>query len=289
MPFDQIPLEPLLSRVLYRLAENTLRAFLFGLAAGAAIYALERWTGGKTSQYRERSFLHDAAYWFFVRSGLHRLIFFSALFATVAPGLAVFNLRLLSQLPLGLRLSAYWLITEFLAYWIHRWQHRNRFLWSFHATHHSATHLAFVTANRVHPIESFITDTLTLVPLLALGVSPNEWLPLVFVTEFLIALQHSEVRARFGPLYKFVVSPTFHSYHHSLQPEHHNRNFGRILSLWDFVFGTAVDEKERAHEYGVPGVEMATLMSTLWVPFRMIYETYFKKARPAGLAARVGG
>ena len=97
-------------------------------------------------------------------------------------------------------------------------------------------------------------------------------------------MQHSEVRTRFGPLYKIVVSPTFHSFHQSLRPEHHDRNFGRILSLWDFVFGTAVDEKERAHEYGLAEVEMPTLMSTLLVPFKTIYHTYFKKGRPVALA-----
>jgi sterol desaturase/sphingolipid hydroxylase (fatty acid hydroxylase superfamily) len=34
------------------------------------------------------------------------------------------------------------------------------------------------------------------------------------------------------------VSPQFHRIHHSIEPEHRDRNFGVIFSFWDRLFGT---------------------------------------------------
>jgi len=59
------------------------------------------------------------------------------------------------------------------------------------------------------------------------------------------AIQHSHLPWRFGPLYYVFASPMFHSVHHSVSAEHHDRNFGGILSIWDFLFGTAVTAAQR--------------------------------------------
>ena len=34
------------------------------------------------------------------------------------------------------------------------------------------------------------------------------------------------------------MSPAQHQIHHSIDPRHHNRNFGSCLSLFDWLFGT---------------------------------------------------
>jgi hypothetical protein len=47
--------------------------------------------------------------------------------------------------------------------------------------------------------------------------------------------------------------------------------------VWDYCFRTALDEQERPSRYGLPDVEMTTIASTFLVPFRLIYEVYFKK------------
>ncbi len=267
---------------------NVKRGLVVGLGLFLMIYLWERFTGASTEQYRRRGFLHDLGYWFFSRSGLGRLLFAGGLYAVLAPRLAFLNLKVLAGLPVAARYIIYFLVAEFMAYWIHRWQHSNRFLWAFHTTHHSQEHISFLTAHRAHPVDLFIVDVIMFLPLLVLGAPPREWLPIYFLMEILIALQHSQIRWRMGPLYRIVVSPTFHSFHHSVRSEHHNRNFGRILSVWDFVFGTAVDEPQRATQYGLDDVKAPTLVSTLVVPCRLIYETYFRRATAATTVRAAG-
>lgn len=38
------------------------------------------------------------------------------------------------------------------------------------------------------------------------------------------------------------MSPSLHWIHHSNNPKYFNKNFGRVLSVWDRIFGTYLDE-----------------------------------------------
>ncbi|MEC7028835.1 MAG: sterol desaturase family protein, partial [Pseudomonadota bacterium] len=49
-----------------------------------------------------------------------------------------------------------------------------------------------------------------------------------------------------------LISPAQHQIHHSLKPEHHNKNFGEIFAFWDWMFGTLfIPDKEETIEYGI--------------------------------------
>jgi len=100
------------------------------------------------------------------------------------------------------------------------------------------------------------------------------WLPLHLAMDFISMTQHSRIKWRFGPLSKVLATPRFHSFHHSAEPRHHNKNFGGLLSIWDHMFGTAVDAPEQPTEYGLTDIKMPTLSSTLLVPFRLLRQSY---------------
>jgi sterol desaturase/sphingolipid hydroxylase (fatty acid hydroxylase superfamily) len=36
-----------------------------------------------------------------------------------------------------------------------------------------------------------------------------------------------------------IVTPWYHRIHHSLQPEHHNKNYAIFFPFWDVLFKTA--------------------------------------------------
>ncbi len=265
-----------------RIGRNTVKGSVVGAALFLIIYFCERRYGKPDERYLSRSFFHDLIYWLYVRSDLPRLIFTVWLFSLISQPLQLLDLHLLDSWPLPVRWVTFFLAAEFIAYWIHRCQHSVRFLWAFHSVHHSAESLTFATESRQHPLDSLVINTLPVIPLMVLGPAPQNWLPVVVLIEFLIGLEHSELPWRFGPLYKVVVSPTFHSFHHSTQPQHQNRNFSRLLSVFDFLFGTAVDEPERPKAYGVPGVRMPTLASQMVHPFVLINRWYFGKEAPTG-------
>jgi sterol desaturase/sphingolipid hydroxylase (fatty acid hydroxylase superfamily) len=259
---------------LRQVVSGCLRAFAIGIVFYFLIYLLERASGGATGQYRSRGFLQDVVYWLYYHSGLNQLLFMAALFSFLGPRLAFLQLKMATDLHPIARGILWFLVADFMAYWVHRLQHASRFVWAFHSTHHAQEQLSFATTTRFHPVDHFIFDTLNFIPLLMLGASPMGWLPLYLTIKSLAIAQHSQIKWRFGPLSRILVTPRFHSFHHSVDPLHHNKNFGAYLSIWDHLFRTAVDAPEQPAKYGLQDVKMPTLMSTLVVPFRLLRQFY---------------
>jgi sterol desaturase/sphingolipid hydroxylase (fatty acid hydroxylase superfamily) len=268
------------------LSHGTLMALFVGVVFYCIVYFLERASGGPTKQYAKRGFLQDIVYWFYYRSGLHRLLFTTVLFGLLGPRIAFLRLPVLDHLSIVWRTLLWLLIADLSSYWVHRMQHASRFFWAFHATHHAQEDLNFMTTTRFHPVDHLLADTLKFVPQMALGASPLSWLPLYLTMDFLAITQHSRIAWRFGPLSKVLATPWFHSFHHSTDPRHYNKNFGGLFSFWDYLFGTAVDAPQQPAEYGLTDIKMPTLVSSLSKPFGLLYRTYFQKPAPSEAAAR---
>ena len=225
--FNQSSLWHHVSKYSRVVAHNAVWCLVLGLIYFALVYLIERFTGARTHQYRTRGFLQDIAYWFYSRSGFGRLTTTTVVYSLLIPRLAFLNVKLLVGLPIVLRWTIFFLVTDLITYWVHRWTHSNRFFWAFHATHHSQVQISFLTSDRAHPVDLLTTDLVILLPILVLGGNVKEWLPFYYLIQFMIVIQHSEIPWRLGPLYYVIVSPVFHSYHHSTRVEHHDRNFGR--------------------------------------------------------------
>ena len=59
-------------------------------------------------------------------------------------------------------------------------------------------------------------------------------------TQWPATLAHSNLNVRIGPLIYLLVGPEMHRWHHSTDPTMQRQNFGNNLSLFDWIFGTAV-------------------------------------------------
>ena len=108
------------------------------------------------------------------------------------------------------------------------------------------------------------------------GGNPLTWLPILIVVELSLEAQHTQLPWKLGPFYKVFVTPTFHSFHHSVDPAHYNKNFSsRMFSFWDYLFGTAVkDDSPAPVRLGLPEVRMSSLWSTVALPFQLVLEFY---------------
>jgi sterol desaturase/sphingolipid hydroxylase (fatty acid hydroxylase superfamily) len=245
------------------------------------IFLLERISGGKTTQYRSAQFRQDLFYWILRSSSGYNALLDGIVIVVLAPYLKVFNLHLLDRIAPHThsfaRVLVYLLIVDFTSYWHHRLQHGSRFLWAFHATHHSQRNLSFITVDRHHPFEDIFRSLLIYTPLLVLGGSVQELLPIALFLRIVVYLQHSQMRWQFGPLEKVLVTPHFHAIHHSADRAHRDKNFGLILGIWDACFGTAAKERAWPAVYGIDDLEMETLAGSLLHPFRMVYESYLKR------------
>lgn len=257
--------------------ERTLASSL-GFAAFYFLLVLvvERACGTRTANYRTRGFGHDLAYYLYVKGGLQRYVMPVAAIAALRGPLAFLDLRLLDGLPYALKFVVWLLVADFVQYWIHRAKHHFKFLWAFHTTHHSQEHVNFTTLARIHPVEDLIGLFVQLFILLILGASPISSLLVFLAFDMINELQHTQIPWRFGPLYKILVMPSFHMYHHSTDPAHYNRNFGVLFSFWDRLFGTAVNEREspKPSAFGLDEVKPTSLWSTLVDPFRLLYRFY---------------
>jgi sterol desaturase/sphingolipid hydroxylase (fatty acid hydroxylase superfamily) len=145
-------------------------------------------------------------------------------------------------------------------YWAHFALHKVPSLWAFHKLHHSAEVLTPFTAGRVHPIELAITEpcksaatALLIAPTLYLFVG-NATLVQLFGMNLALwifgalgnQLHHSHVWISWGPkLERILTSPAQHQIHHSVAPEHWDRNFASNFALWDWLFGTLCLSQER--------------------------------------------
>ncbi len=145
------------------------------------------------------------------------------------------------------------MVSDFCKYWSHRWQHTIKSLWPFHAVHHSADVLTPVTVLRVHPVENFIRDVIVS---LVVGVAQGVVLFALIGKLSLLTigganaiyfvfhaagsnLRHSHIWLSYGRVLEHIfISPAQHQVHHSVAIKHHDKNFGSIFALWDWMFGT---------------------------------------------------
>jgi len=266
---------------------SCVRALAIGGCFYFLIYLIERAYGTRTDNYQSRMFGHDTVYWLYYATGLNRLLFLGPFFALLEQPLSILDVKLLTSLPFALQVALFFVISDFIGYWIHRAEHHFKFMWAFHTTHHSQERLTFATTGRFHPVEHFYQDCLTYIPLRILGVDPMSWILVNFVISFNTATQHTQIPWRLGPFYKILATPTFHSFHHSIDPAHHNKNFGGVFSLWDYLFGTAVSKDDPPpSRFGLDFTKPTSLWSTLVTPFRLLYEFYFAGQRRTSTDSR---
>jgi sterol desaturase/sphingolipid hydroxylase (fatty acid hydroxylase superfamily) len=159
----------------------------------------------------------------------------------------------------GAALCVSLIFADFLAYWQHRFQHR--FIWNIHAVHHSPTALNAVNGY-AHFGEKIFQYLLVGLPLSLVHFSfPATPLMIVAITELLQHYIHSPIDVRLGPLGKVLVDNRFHRIHHSLEPQHFDKNFGILFRFWDRLFGTAYEPRD---EWPAVGVQDRPPPANLW-------------------------
>jgi sterol desaturase/sphingolipid hydroxylase (fatty acid hydroxylase superfamily) len=125
----------------------------------------------------------------------------------------------------------------------HRLTHTVPFLWRFHSVHHSIEHMDWVASARLHPVDGAFTQACVVAPLVVLGYGGGAFAGVAVIFTLLALFQHANVRLRFPVLRWVVNTPEWHHWHHSVDAEARDRNFG--LPVVDRLFGTAYLPKDR--------------------------------------------
>jgi sterol desaturase/sphingolipid hydroxylase (fatty acid hydroxylase superfamily) len=172
---------------------------------------------------------------------------------------------LLGQLALAL------IVGQFGEYWAHRLLHTVPLLWRFHAVHHSPERLYFLNAARFHPVDISLLFLVGLTPLFVLGAGPDLMLLMMTWISVHGLFQHCNIHLRLGPLNYIFSMAELHRWHHSLNLEEANRNYGNNILFWDLVFRTVYwpKDKDASATIGnnIPGYPKGYLAQLL-APFR---------------------
>lgn len=159
---------------------------------------------------------------------------------------------------------------DFFYYWFHRLQHSSAFMWRFHEVHHSLREMSAWNSNH-HWTEEILRIPLVVIPMGLMFSFDSGAVPVIIFT--ILGAQgqfeHSATRINLGWFRYIIADNRFHRIHHSVEQEHHNKNFGSFSSIWDVVFRTA--RFPRKGEWPAVGLdhvdEPKTLREFLLMPF----------------------
>ncbi len=168
-----------------------------------------------------------------------------------------------------LAMFAVFFVNDFIYYWWHRFQHTNKWLWAQHTLHHSERSLNVVASLRHHWLEDPLRLFVQMMPIgfLFFFAPPSvAWVGSVLgLWPFFI---HMNLRLWMGPLTMVLAGPQYHRVHHSILPEHHDKNFAAFFPIWDIIFGTAhVPKRDEYPPTGIEGIEIDKFSPALFSPF----------------------
>lgn len=181
----------------------------------------------------------------------------------------------------GLPFLAQFLLAVFLADLaqavLHRCYHRISTLWKFHAVHHSSRELDWLAGSRVHLIETILTRSIVLLPLLVLGFEQSTVNAYAILVGLQAVIAHANIGIRFGWLEYVVTLPRYHHWHHARAADYWDCNYAIHLPVVDMLMGCFKLPRDGAwpEEYGVFALESVPrgFMAQHTMPFRR-KETY---------------
>lgn len=158
--------------------------------------------------------------------------------------------------PWWLQFLLFFLVNDFLRYWLHRWYHESNLLWRVHRVHHTVVEMDAMSVFRHHVLEAVIKNGLIFLPLRLLGVEASVIIAYSCFDVVKGFWHHANLRCRIGPLNYVLNSPELHWWHHETNPRGQYSNYGSVLSIWDVLFGTFYYRPgEWPEEIGVTGME----------------------------------
>lgn len=136
---------------------------------------------------------------------------------------------------------------------LHRCYHRITTLWKFHAVHHSSRDLDWLAGSRVHLIETILTRSIVILPLMALGFEQSALNAYAILVGLQAVIAHANIDIRFGWLEYVITLPRYHHWHHARHKEYWDCNYAIHLPVVDMLMGTFKLPRDHSwpDEYGV--------------------------------------
>jgi sterol desaturase/sphingolipid hydroxylase (fatty acid hydroxylase superfamily) len=161
------------------------------------------------------------------------------------------------------------LVSDFWGYLLHRAQHKFPVLWAMHSLHHSAGSLSMITGARHFWLEDVIQTAGFPVLAIIFKIPPEMVVTIAALSLLPDGLAHMNIRLSLGRFALWINNPQYHRIHHSLEPQHQNKNFCKMLPLLDVIFGTAWKSgKDEFPMTGLAGEEATGFLDGIIWPVR---------------------
>ena len=248
-------------------------------AALIFIIAERIWPYTKGQKVLREGFFDDLALYTIAQSYILGILIFTYIINFVDDSTGLSRLRLFKDVPIWIQLLFFLITHDLYIYWMHRWQHSNKFLWRIHEAHHSPKKVDWLSGSRSHAVEILINQTIEFLPIVLLG-SPPEVIAYKGVMSAVWGMYiHSNLNVHTGKLQKIINGPEMHRWHHSTG-KGRNRNFATKLAIWDWMFDTAYFPETKPEEYGLKtSFPNNYFMQTLFAfrPFKRSKRTKLRK------------
>lgn len=134
---------------------------------------------------------------------------------------------------------------DFIFYWVHRWGHEMKIMWAAHSPHHSAEEMNFFVALRAS-VTQRLFSFFFFWPLTLVGFTPFDIYTMTALHLFISFLHHTEfIPKLWRPIEFIFTTPSHHRVHHGANYQYLDKNFGEFLIIWDRMFGTFAEEREK--------------------------------------------
>jgi len=218
------------------------------ISAALIIITLERffpYTKGK--KFFREGFFNDFAMYTIAQNYILGIIIFTGIIHWIDSTTGLSRLQLFADVPIWAQLIFFTFTHDFYIYWMHRWQHKNKWLWRIHEAHHSPTTIDWIAGSRSHAFEILINQTIEFLPIVLLG-SPPEVIAYKGVISGVWGMWiHANVNVHTGWLQYIINGPEMHQWHHHTG-KGRNRNFSTKFAFWDWMFGSAYFPKPNKPE-----------------------------------------
>ncbi|MDX9925380.1 MAG: sterol desaturase family protein [Ignavibacteriaceae bacterium] len=248
-------------------------SYIIIISAAIIYIILERiFPYNKGQKIIREGFFNDLALYTIAQSYILGIIIFSGIISFIDNTTGISRLKLFSEVPIWLQLIFFTITHDLYIYWMHRWQHKNKYLWRLHEAHHSPKKVDWLSGSRSHAAEILINQTVEFLPIVLLG-SPVEVIAYKGVISAIWGMWiHANINVNTGALQKFINGPEMHRWHHTTG-KGRNRNFSTKLAIWDWIFGTAYLPEGKADEYGLKTFFPEPFHKQLFYAFRSYKST----------------
>ena len=234
-----------------QLSATQLCSFILVIGTLLLIFLERKFPYRRGIPFFREGFWTDVIGYTIIQSFLLKILIFDYIITPIQHASAWHGFPQITSWPVWLQVLFFLVTHDLYIYWFHRWQHANKILWRTHEAHHSNQEVDWIAGTRSHSLEIIINQTIEFLPIFILGADPVV-VPIKGLIDGLWGMFiHANLQFSFGRLKYIFNGPEFHLWHHANHQEVFHANFATKFSIWDKLFGTLYETKEKPVKWGL--------------------------------------